>query len=261
MSKILCVGDAHVTPEKTNERFNWLGQYIIESQPDTIVQLGDFLALESLSHWDKNKRLMMEGRRYKLDISAGVDALERLYGPIRRNYHLCRKSKKKTYWPNMVWCFGNHEEWVKKYIELHPELEDELDLIRDLRILDFDKTASIVPFGAWELIDGIAFTHAPIMANGRPVMGATAMPTTLSLFDYSVVFGHLHRLEFTCTNRHGRMALQQALSCGCFFEGSFDYCDIANNKFWRGVVMLTTNGDGSFDMETISLDRLRRTYG
>jgi hypothetical protein len=118
----------------------------------------------------------------------------------------------------------------------------------------------IIPYGKWGMIDGIAFTHCPIMGNGRPVSGETATKSALALFDTSVVFAHTHRLEFQSTNRHGRDALQQALSVGCFFEGTFDYCKIANNKFWRGVVQLETKGDGTFDFTTIHLNKLRDTY-
>ena len=261
MTRILAIGDSHVSPEKSNERFGWLGQYIVDTKPDIIAQLGDFLSLESLSHWDKNKRLLMEGRRYRNDIEAGQDALTRLYQPIREYYSMCRRMKRKTYWPELVWIMGNHEEWVPKYLETHPELDMDIDLIDDLQLYTYDRNVTVVPYGRWELIDNVAFTHAPIMANGRPVQGSMAMASALSLFHHSVVFGHLHHLEFSCTNRHGRQCLQQALSAGCFFEGTFSYCETANNKFWRGVVMIETRGDGSFDFETISLDKLREMYG
>lgn len=261
MTRILCIGDAHVSPDKTNDRFTWLGKYIVDSKPDMIVQLGDFLSLESLSHWDKNKRLLMEGRRYRADIDAGRDALNRLYQPIRDYYSLCRRCKRKTYWPKLTWIMGNHEEWVPKYLETHPELDTEMDIIEDLNLYSYDRDVEIVPYGHWKLIDEVAFTHAPIMANGRPVQGSLAMASALGLFHHSVVFGHLHHLEFSCTNRHGRRTIQQALSAGCFFEGTFAYCETANNKFWRGVVNLDTRGDGTFDFETVSLDRLNDMYG
>lgn len=264
MTKVLCIGDAHVEPGyDVRTRFLQLSKYIVETKPDVIVQMGDFLSMSALSHWDRNKRLLMEGRRYTDDLSCGKYAIKKLFSHINVWNAACPKTKKKRYTPKLVWLDGNHEEWLPKYLENHPELKGMFDIKRDLGLYELEQTYEVeyVDYGKWAMIDGIAFTHAPITGNGRPVSGETATKSSLNLFDTSVVFAHTHRLEFQSTNRHGRTALQQALSVGCFFEHDFDYCKIANNKFWRGVVMLETHGDGTFDYETVSLAALNKRYG
>ena len=51
------------------------------------------------------------------------------------------------------------------------------------------------------------------------------------------------------------------LSCGCFFEHDEDYAGTANSMFWRGLCFLNNAKDGDYELETITLKRLRRMYG
>ena len=68
-SKLLVVGDAHVTNGQNLRRFNWLNNYLNDNPPDYLVYIGDYLTLNSLSAWDRDKRKLMEDRRYFRDIS------------------------------------------------------------------------------------------------------------------------------------------------------------------------------------------------
>ena len=88
MSKLLVVADSHVTPETDNSRFELLGRLILDHKPDTIIQLGDFCSMESLSRWDKDKRLIIEGRRVLKDVEAASEA----WGIVDRNLALAQEA-------------------------------------------------------------------------------------------------------------------------------------------------------------------------
>ena len=54
----LVIPDAHDGPEYNKDRFEALGNFIVENKPDNIVQIGDFMNLDSINFFDNNKPLM-----------------------------------------------------------------------------------------------------------------------------------------------------------------------------------------------------------
>ena len=52
--KIIVIGDAHDSPNIKQDRFKWIGKYIKESEPDYIIQIGDWASFDSLSFFQKN---------------------------------------------------------------------------------------------------------------------------------------------------------------------------------------------------------------
>lgn len=264
MPKILVIGDSHVEPEQDLERFTNLGKLIVVERPTHIVQLGDFLSLGSVSHWDRNKRLLVEGRRYSRDIGAGKEALRLLSEPVREHNRQCRAAKRKLYSPSVIWLLGNHEEWVERYVEQHPEMQGQMDVVNDLDVsgsLDWANGVAVVPYRMYAEIASICFTHTPIAANGQSLSGMYAVHRASELYTKSLVFGHTHRLEMFNNYRFGDDELQQVVTAGSFFEHDFDYAEGAASRYWRGVLMLHVYSPGRFDVETISLNRLAAKYG
>lgn len=261
--KILVIGDSHVEPGQDLSRFTALGNYIVAEQPDIIVSLGDFLSLGSVSHWDKNKRLLVEGRRYHNDIAAGRSALGLLTEPIRLLNEARKHRKQSLYRPFVYWLDGNHEEWVVRYVELHPEMHGHMDVDVDLGVRDFfpfARAVHCVPYRSYVEVDGVCFTHTPIAANGQSLSGLYAVHRASDLYTKSVVFGHTHRLEVFNNYRFGDEELQQVVTAGAFFEHDFDYAEGAASRYWRGVVVLHLTSPGRFDIETVSLPRLMGKY-
>jgi hypothetical protein len=58
----LVIPDAHAMPGLDNRRFDWLGQFIIDTKPDVIVCIGDFFDMAALCKYDKGTT-EAEGRR------------------------------------------------------------------------------------------------------------------------------------------------------------------------------------------------------
>ena len=51
--RIIVIGDAHDSPHISQDRFKWIGKYIKQSQPDYIIQIGDWASFDSLSYFQK----------------------------------------------------------------------------------------------------------------------------------------------------------------------------------------------------------------
>ena len=76
MATHLVIGDPHCTPKASNDRFLWAGKFARDLKPNTIICMGDFASMDSLSSYDKGKK-QFEGRRYKKDIDHAHDALDK----------------------------------------------------------------------------------------------------------------------------------------------------------------------------------------
>ena len=47
VTKVCVIGDLHDAPGISKERLRWLGKHIRNTKPDQVVQIGDFLSLDS----------------------------------------------------------------------------------------------------------------------------------------------------------------------------------------------------------------------
>ena len=74
MGTHLVIPDPHVKMGVSNDRLTWAGKFARDTNPDTIICLGDWVNMDSLSHFDRGKK-SFEGRRYKKEIDHAEEAL------------------------------------------------------------------------------------------------------------------------------------------------------------------------------------------
>lgn len=246
MPRVLVVGDAHVDEFQSLDRFKALGNRIAQTQPDYVVIIGDFLSLNCLSAWDKNKRQKMENKRYHLEVAAGNRALDLL-------------GLDGTQKCQVVYVEGNHEDRLSRYLAHDPTFEGFACLPQDLR-LD-ERGIEWVPYKEVYKIGGVSFTHIPINSVGKPIGNPNVAYKALRLFNNSVVFGHTHTLDHAAEHRHGGPHLNQSLSVGCFFEHVDEYAQGSLTNYWRGVVELDIYDTNRFDIHTQSMRQLLNQYG
>ena len=110
MATHLVIGDPHCTPKASNDRFLWAGKFAYDLRPDTIVCMGDFASMDSLSSYDKGKK-SFEGRRYKKDVEHVHDALEQFNKGLNGRR------------PRKIMLLGNHEDRINRTVDEIPELE------------------------------------------------------------------------------------------------------------------------------------------
>lgn len=242
--KTLVIGDAHVDQHQSLRRFKALGKYIRDTKPDNIVSIGDFLTLNCLSAWDKDKRKKMEGQRYEDEIEAGNCALD-LLGTVPKN-------------TNLIFIEGNHEERLKRYLDYDPTFDGHVSIEKDLQL--HNRGWLWVPYKSDHIINGVSFTHCPINGVGKAIANPNVAQKALKLYSNSVVFGHTHTLDHAAEHRHGSPHLQQALSVGCFFEHVDEYAQGSITNYWRGVVMLNQYDENRFDIATVSMSQLLGHY-
>lgn len=242
--RILVVGDAHVDDSQNLKRFGLANKLIKAEKPDALVIIGDFLSMNCLSEWDRNKRAKMENKRYDNEIKAGNLALDRLLAGV----------------PKMQLEFieGNHEERLTRYLDIDPTFAGRVGIPADLAL----KARGFVwtPYKQVRTINGISFTHIPCSGNGKAIGNPNVAQKALKLFHNSVVFGHTHTLDHAAEHRHGSPHLNQALSVGCFFEHVDEYAVGSKTDYWRGLVLLDSYKQNRFDIQTFSLGRMERMF-
>lgn len=243
----LVVPDAHTTPDQDMIRFTALGRMANHKRPDRVVFMGDFCNFDSLSSYDFGKE-NSHGKRYKDDCKAGIAALKLFKAELASDYK-----------PILVFLGGNHDEGrVEKYIENHAQLRGHMDIKDDLRLDELG--FKYVPYKSFYEAHGVLFAHAIMNAANQPVSGKNVMSSIAMLTAKSVVVGHHHRFETMGYYRHGADDIQQVLLCGVFSEHTDDYADGGCNAYNRCVCFLTHTGYGRFDVEQVSIGRLRSYY-
>lgn len=239
----LVIPDCHVTPDCDMSRFKAINKLIKRRNPDNIVVLGDFLNLSSLSHWEKNNKLKMEGVRYKEDIEAGNAALDAMFQDV---------NLKKT---NLIWHLGNHDEWSYKYLEMYPQLQGHIDILEDLKLRRRGIT-NVVPYKKYSEINGVLFTHAPMNAANQPIGGKFAAQKASDITAKSMVFGHTHSVQQYSCQRHGDDNVVQIYVAGAYFDHIDDYAEGSTMSHNFCVSVLTHWAYGRFDVEQISKERM-----
>jgi hypothetical protein len=246
--------DVQAKPDVDFSYLSRIGKYVVEKQPDTIICIGDFADMPSLSSYDVGKK-SFEGRRYTKDVDASHEAMGAFLGPLWQHNEQARKNNKKLYKPRMVLTLGNHENRINRATNDDPKLDGVLS-IEDLGYEGYGW--QVVPFLDVIVIDGIAYSHyftSGIL--GRPVPSAASALTKKHM---SCVQGHQQGLQIATGNRaDGRMLT--AVIAGSCYEHDEDYLNTQTNKHWRGCLMLNDVNDGEFDLMPLSISYINKKYG
>lgn len=248
----LVLPDPHAHPNFGNERADWVGKLILDLKPDVLINLGDMWDFPSLSGYDKGKA-SFHGRNYKKDLEAGLDFDERMWAPIRR-------AKRKR--PFTVFCEGNHEERMRRVLEQHSELDGtiswkDLDLDRNYNVIvRYDgNTPGTVN------VDGITYCHYAVSGvMGRAIGGEHPGYSLLTKQFESVTCGHIHVYDHCVrTTMSGRRI--NGLVAGTFNDYHTEWAGETNSLWSRGLVIKRNVEAGDYDIEWVSMNRLKKEYG
>jgi len=252
--KHLVIPDTQVKPGVPLDHITALGNYIVAKQPHVVVMIGDWADMSSLCSYDYGKKVF-EGRRYKADVDASINAMYKLLSPITAYNKQQKKKGKKQYKPRMVLTLGNHEERINKAVDQDPKLEGVLS-IDDLAYKEFGW--EVVPFLQPIVIDGVAYCHYfPTGVMGRPCTSARAMLTKMHM---SCVAGHQQGRDIAYGKRADGTEITSIIA-GSFYQHKEDYLSPMTNQHWRGIYVLHAVKDGAFDEMAVSLEYLKRKYG
>lgn len=240
--------DSHAHPDYNNERYEWFAKLVLDVSPDYVVCIGDMFDMPSLCSYDKGTK-GFEGRRYKKDIEAGLDAQQRIYDIVRA-------PKKKL--PKFFACIGNHEQRIVKAVNADPVLDGTIGL-SDLQKKEYGWEE--IPFLEPLVIQGITFQHyftSGIM--GRPIGGENHAKSLITKQFSSCVQGHSHTMDYARrTDATGHKI--HGLVVGVYQDYDASYAGPSNKMWDRGVPIMRNCHAGDFELQWISLDTIKKEYG
>lgn len=252
--KHMIIADTQCKPNQDFTHLRAAGKYIVEKQPDVLIHIGDHFDMESLSSYDKGKKTF-EGRRVKQDIDAGHSGMIALLSPLLALQEQQRRNKKRIYTPRMIFCMGNHEQRIDRFVNDNPEFEGFMgtNLLNlenyGWEVFDFLKPAEQ---------DGIFYVH--YLANpftGKPY-GGTAL-NQIKTIGKSFVVGHKQCLDIAIRpTLDGK--LQIGIVNGAFYPHDEAYKGPQGNNHFRGITVLHDVEDGFGNPMMVSLQYLLDNY-
>jgi hypothetical protein len=256
------IPDTQVRENVPLDHLDWIGEYLNHKKPDVIIMGGDWYDLPSLSFYSKGKR-EFEGRRFKADVEAGHDALDRLERAMNEHNAQARKWKMAQYKPEKHVTWGNHEHRATRVSQDVPEMDgwvgthlfNEYWQPRGWNTHEYTEVVDI---------DGIWYSHLFLNEfTGRP-MGAMAS-TMLKQIGHTFTQGH--RQTYDLSTRFIGNKMHRALIAGACYLHDEDYkgperklSERSGNHHWRGCVVKHDVADGGYSLMELPLDWFCRKY-
>jgi hypothetical protein len=246
--------DVQAKPGDSFEFLTAIGNFIVDKQPDVLINIGDFADMPSLSSYDHGKKAF-EGRRYTNDVEAAHEAMAALLRPIEQYNNKAKKNKEKLYRPRMELTLGNHEERINRAVNNDAKLEGLLsidDLLYDRGGWNVHDFLDVV------VINNVAYSHYFVTGvAGRPASTAAAQ---LRKTNMSCVAGHQQGLQIHTGSRADGKRLTSIIAGSCY-EHDEDYMGPQGNRHWRGGLMLYDVNDGEFNLVPVPIKYITDEYG
>lgn len=249
------VPDGQVQPNTPLEHWSWAGEYLAYKKPDTIINIGDFADMKSLSMYDMGKK-SYEGRTYLEDIQVADYAMSLFMTPILKEIRRLKNNKKAQWNPRLVLTLGNHENRIDRAIESDRKLEGTIS-VKDL---NYEKWGwEVIPYLQPINIDGVMYSHFFTSGSmGRPVASARA----LSIKKHqSCIMGHCPQTEIDMSQVRADGTPIISIFAGVYYQHDEDYLGPQGNPTHRQLWMLHEVKEGFFYPMPVSINYLANRYG
>lgn len=259
MYTVVAFADGHVAPGQDLSRFDSLGRFIVDLQPDAIACLGDLATNDSVSYWDVP---FLEQTTLADDVAAVVEAQSRLFAPIAEYNRKQASSRHKQYRPYTFMTMGNHEYRLTRRMEA--DSRGLGSVVDPISLYHFDRYwQEIVDWKEFIEHQGILFTHCPTNNRGKPIDTVYRGRHITLASDKSIVYAHTHSLDFTTTGVIGNENRQKsALNLPAFMEqGHVEQYAKGSTSGWAyGFCVIRIISPTNFTFEWISTEELKQRY-
>lgn len=252
ITRVLVIPDLHHDPRHPDryEVMKWIARFGASRNIPRVVQLGDWLTMDSVSRHDRNETY---AGRLKPTIKQDLECLVTSLRTFRE--------AQGDWKPKLDCTLGNHEYRLWAWENANPESYGMFtgEMLNAFGSYGWRTT----PFGEIKYIDGVAYTHAPINGVGRAMGGKTASHRSGALMTVPLVHGHTHALEIYRDKKHGPVSHVAIIQAGCALPwGTIEqYALHGPGGWWYGVLVLTVQGGEITDYEAVSMLTLERDFG
>jgi hypothetical protein len=226
----------HYKPIHNMKAIEPIFRFMEDFKPNAFVFGGDQLDLGEVSHWNRAKRLSMEGLR----LSETIEGFRRdIQDEVEK-----RMAPKST----LLWHEGNHENWLMDLVDENPALDGLLNL---QQLLGLGDRWRFVPQGKTSRLGKLYFAHGDQIKGGEHIAKAGVLH-----WEKSIRFGHHHTYQvFTKTSALDARDTHTGVSVPCLCRRDLKYGEGKPNRWVNGFLWGTIYPDGSFtDQVTIIVD-------
>ena len=254
--RLAVVGDAHDSPHLPNkERFYWLGRYIAERKIPWVVQIGDWMTLDSMSsHTDPGSFEGLAKPSFDQDVEsfhASQRAFQRGLGDWK---------------PKKDLIYGNHcyraIRWANQHRQVVGNIIDPAHKIEEAFAQWGWRTT---PFGEFRFIGGVGFIHAPLIPGtaGKTYGGKTGGQRAANDAMFDIIRGDDHKFYVASAPKIGPVKSPRIFGTATAFPpGYIETYARKNPGDWESGICEVTVWGGrvrSFKFEDMSL--LQLAYG
>ena len=248
---LICgIGDLHDGPRIPDKsRLILAGKHVATRKHDAVVQIGDFLTIDSVSRFAAPGTL--EGKQapfWKEDMASGKEAFS-AFDEGLNGYNV----KKHC-------TLGNHEDRYHKHLERQPWALDALEDTPHSLLEDFGWEYS--PYGAFHFIGKTGFTHVPLNRMGKPFGGKFAENQIGNDSTFDVVYGHSHRPLVKPFPKLNNIIIK-VVNLGCFLPDKHvePYAKHTLHGWEWGLCDITLLGGCISSVDWIPMTELEERYG
>jgi transposase-like protein/predicted phosphodiesterase len=234
----LVIGDMHV-PEHNMPCIKAILYMMDDVKFDGLVNIGDFMDLACISHWNKTKRLTSEGMKIKEDYIIGNTILDEFDKRLPKG---CDKH----------FMFGNHEEWYYQFIDLNPSLEGMFHPTDELKLKERGYTV-YEHYNDIFSIGKLSFTHGIYT-------GMHYVKKHIDELKTNVIFGHLHSQRERYESSPAKELSIGGYALGCLCSMSPEYMKKRPNKWTNGFAIVHFYPNGDFEVELKRIIRGKFIY-
>lgn len=230
-TRYLVVADTHI-PYTNNIATKVVLQVMQDIYFDGFVILGDFMDMEPISHWLRNKKKTLENKRMITDYIEGNRLLDEF------DKRLPKECDKRFF-------YGNHENWYYQLLEEYPALEGLLEPKTELK-LEERGYITYEDMNHIERIGKLNFLHGIYHAQNYVKKHIDELKT-------NIIIAHLHsqRERYSCSP--AREIAIAGYCIGCLCDLSPDYMKNKPHKWTHGFAVVQFYGDGYFNVDLIRI--------
>ena len=247
--QVLVIGDTHDSPDIPNkERFGWFAKHIRKIKPDIVVQIGDFVTLNSCTHYikDDTYTARIEKPIFMKDMESMDSAMEEF------DYHLKKLNIKKYL------TLGNHEKRMFRKEDSNPTFYGmcQKEFFGICKEYDWD----VIPYGQYLMLGGVGFIHAPINPMGKEYGGEASERQIANKSKIDIVFGHSNRLAKISPFKNDYTRIVN-VGCALPMNHIESYAKHSLTGWTYQICELKIWDNHIQEVNNISLETLEREYG
>lgn len=206
---------------------------------DIVVLLGDALDMTPISHWLKDRRRKLEGKRLLKDYEG---FMRDILNPLAE----------ANPGAQFVWTIGNHEDWVERYIDYNPEMEGLIEPQHHITLPD-DRKIKWIPLNDVFRIGHLSYTHGAFSNKYHAYKHVITYG--------NLIYGHTHTVQaYTEVSPFGRSDTHKAQSIGCLCNKSPAYLRGRKNQWVHAFNVAYVHKNGLFNDYTIHINNGRFVF-